>query len=534
MARTPLFRWLKRQSRQAMSQNRDRMSRRDFLKFSAAMAGTFAGSMATMQLGPVLAAVERSGARLQTAEPVLIVGAGLAGLTAAYRLSRQGIACEIFEAGNRIGGRVFTRENFTRDHQFVELGGELIDTGHAELIGLCRELNVPLEAFAPGDADVLPALYVSQGRIRTEAEVLQAFKPLANSLQADILRCFPDGEISIPTYKVPYQAAWLDHLSLKEYLYSKNEVAPWLLTLIEKAYVGEYGLDADQQSALNLLLMLQPSCGPHFEMFGDSDEAMRIQGGNSRVVDALAAAIKEDVPAAMSHELIGIHDQGKQLVLTFKNGQKHVTRKAEKVILALPFSILRNVEGIGKLHLSDVKQQCIRELGYGTNSKLMLVFKSRFWRRPGAAPASSGTIYTDLNSQAYWETSRLQPGESGVLTNFLGGRAGEWATESQVQGTLQDLSEIYPNVSDQFDGRAVLMNWVRSPYVHGSYSCPKPGQYTRLIGSAGEPELNERLFFAGEHCSIEFMGYMNGAVQSGNVVATQLVSSLKTASATAK
>jgi monoamine oxidase len=150
-------------------------------------------------------------------------------------------------------------------------------------------------------------------------------------------------------------------------------------------------------------------------------------------------------------------------------------------------------------------------------------------------PANTGELFTDLPSQCYWETSRLQLGSSGILTNFLGGAAGREATSRQWQAALQDLDGLYklPDAADakdyasnQYDGNQAFFNWHHSPWAKGSYTCPKPGQYTTLMGSAQEPELNGRLFFAGEHCSIDWAGFMNGAVQSGNTAAQQVVDQL--------
>jgi monoamine oxidase len=196
----------------------------------------------------------------------------------------------------------------------------------------------------------------------------------------------------------------------------------------------------------------------------------------------------------------------------------------------MPFSVLRHVSGVFALPLPPVKKQCIAEWGYGTNSKLMLGFRSRFWREGDGAPstnhsmppANSGEVYSDLSSQAFWETSRLQPGGSGILTNFLGGNTGRRAHPGQWRQAMDDLGVLYPQAAAQADGNRLLMNWHHQPWARGSYSCPRPGQYTTLMGVAGEPELNGRLFFAGEHCSVDWAGYMNGAAHSALQVTAQI------------
>jgi monoamine oxidase len=540
MARTPLFFWLGRMVRKAwLTEQRKptvnrrhtpdeptllakEITRRDFLKGMLGMAGAAAAMSLTP---PVIQARTASVLEKSRPEnPVVIVGAGLGGLVTAYRLSQKGIPCVVYEASRRAGGRVYTQRGFNSDDMFVELGGELVDTTHEDIITLCRELSVPLEHFEPGDTGLAPAIYYSEGIVHTEAEVVEAFRPLAAELVKDITKCFPDGELQIPTYQQPYQAAWMDRLSLEEYLNAKTDVAPWLIRLIKAAYTGEYGLDPSEQSALNLLLLIGTDTAEAFAMFGESDEAMRIQGGNSRLVEALLKALESKVPIHYMHRLRRLSYRNGELRLSFRTPSKTSVMQAEQVVLALPFAVLRALDGLNDLGLSPVKLKSIREWGYGTNSKQMIGFKSRFWRQanPSAIPVNTGEHFTDLPSQCFWETSRLQAGQTGIITNFLGGKAGRDADSHQWQHALNDLDRLYGFVPEQFDNNKVFFNWSKNPWAKGSYTCPQPGQYTTLMGAAGEPELEGRLLFAGEHCSVDWAGFMNGAVQSGNMAAQQV------------
>lgn len=545
MARTPLFSWMGRMIRAAMAnpveqieagqpdntlnpsdQNKGSMSRRDFLKGTLGAAGCIA-ALSILE-SPSLARLTQPPSNLAKQKgmepPIAIVGGGLGGMVTAYRLHQQGIRCEIYEGSQRLGGRVFTRSNFNPDGMFVELGGELVDTGHEDLIALCNELHVPLEAFAMQEPGIEPAIFYSQGQVHNEAQVLEAFTPLALALAKDLQTCFPDGEIEMPTYQQPYQAAWMDQLSLAEYLHSKSDIAPaWVIRLIQSAYIGEYGLETEEQSALNLLLLVGTNTSEGFHIFGESDETMRIRGGNSRLVDALTQALRAHVPIHYGHRLTRLAMRQGQLQLGMSVGAQFRWVAAPRAVLAIPFSVLRDVQGLDTLGLSPLKRRCIAEWGYGTNSKQMMGFQSRFWRtQQGLAPANSGELMTDLPSQCYWDTSRLQAGKSGIFTNFIGGKAGKEATTSQWELALNDLKPLYGNLDALQDGNRAFFNWSRHPWAKGSYTCPRPGQYTTLVGAAQLPELNDRLFFAGEHCSLNSAGYMNGAVESGNMAARQI------------
>ncbi len=532
MARTALWTWLKKLTTEALTQTLETpLTRRQFLKTlsgTALTVGVTSLGLAQAQKNtasdkghPAVAGVQSNKAR------VVIVGAGLAGLVSAYRLTQLGISCELYEASHRVGGRVFTRRNVNREGMFVELGGELVDTNHEALIGLCQSLNVPLERFPAAGEGIQSALFINGQDVKTEQDVIEAFQPLAKALANELKRIFPDGEVRIPTYQDPCGAEWLDQMSLQAYLDGLKDVPLWLTRVIKAAYTGEYGLDPQDQSALNLLLLIDPETSEGFRMFGESDEAMRIQGGNSSLVDALYAAIRGKVPVRYGYKLSQFIDDGTSLTLTFHHRRRKRTVSAEQVILATPFSVLRHVKGIETLGLSERKLKAIQEWGYGTNSKQMMLFNNRFWLNSAAPyPANTGELFTDWPSQCYWETSRLQAGNQGVLTNFLGGRAGVSADGSQWRKALADLEQLFQGqATREFTGQQVLMNWSRHPWAKGSYSCPAPGQYTSLMGVAGEPELNGRLFFAGEHCSVDWAGFMNGAVESGLVAAERIVGS---------
>jgi monoamine oxidase len=566
MARTPLFRWLGKMLRANLPTSvqptplvspdkpaqtepilsSTPISRRDFLKATAGVAGAM---ISWSLMDPVSWA--EAGKLLPTANSlhaksnsIAIIGGGLGGLVTAYRLHHQGIRCELYEASHRLGGRVFTRNHFNTEGMFVELGGELVDTGHEDLIALCQELHVPLEHFVQHELGIEPAIFYSDGAIHTEAQVIEAFQGLAQVLAADLNRCFPDGNIVVPTYLQPANAAWLDQRSLAEYLEQLRSVAPdWLLRIIRAAYIGEYGLDAEEQSALNLPLLIATDTAEGLRIFGDSDECMRIQGGNSRLVEALVRAIKPHVPIHYGHRLTRLalpngplpgadskvvqSHSDTRLKLGFSVGRQFRWVNVSHAVMALPFTVLRDVNGVDRIGLSPVKLRSIREMGYGTNSKQMIGFKSRFWRadHPQAAantPANSGELFTDLPTQCYWDTSRLQPGKSGILTNFTGGRAGKEATNSHWEIVLQDLKPLFGDLHRQLDGHTAFFNWHNHPWSRGSYSCPRPGQYTSIWGTAHLPELDGRLFFAGEHCSLNSGGFMNGAVESGNTAARQI------------
>ena len=541
MARSPGFRAFKRALQRAVLLKQHEQhpelkrldpvfqGRRQFLKSSVALGA--AALPFTALIANCATAPQSSAGPLGAGEdPVVIIGGGLSGLTAAYRLGRAGIGCEVFEAQSRLGGRVFTHENFNSEGMFCELGGELIDSTHEDILGLARELGLRRDDFRPFDAQVKHHQFFFEGRRYFDADLTAACEPIAHRLLQDMRKVFKDFQDPSVTYHSPTpEALRLDQVSLEQYLDSMPDVDRWVREAVNIAYLTEYGLDTGEQSCINLMMLIDPVAEHGFGIYGESDESMRIHGGNSRMVEALAKSAGARAKINPSHRLVRIEDRGSQLLLTF-DGAPGGTRvvAASRVLCTVPFSVLREVEGLQALALTPVKRQCISTLGYGQNTKRMVGFKSRHWReRQGTLPAASGYTFTDLPSQTFWESSRAQPGKSGIMTTFLGGSAAIDPTRGSIDSILSDLEAICPGTRSLYDGNQVLFRWPDNPFVKGSYTCPRVGQYTTLIGSPGETELGGKLLFAGEHVSVRYQGYMNGAVQTGNQAARSLIAELR-------
>jgi monoamine oxidase len=116
------------------------------------------------------------------ADEVVIVGAGIAGLTAAWRLRQAGVRVRILEASSRVGGRMFSLRNHFPDGQVIELGGELIDTDHVRIRALAEELGLPLDDLLADDPALGGELWFANGRDYREAEIVSAFMPLAAAI----------------------------------------------------------------------------------------------------------------------------------------------------------------------------------------------------------------------------------------------------------------------------------------------------------------------------------------------------------------
>ena len=522
MSRTPLFAAVKKALARSFHDDglvlprSSALTRRRLLRLSAAAAG--AAALSHVLDWSAYAKQERPKG------PIAIIGGGVAGLTAAYRLQAAGATPIVFEASNRWGGRMFTHYDFYQG-MFCELGGEFVDTNHEDLQKLGAELGVEMQKLATeGEGE---DLYFFGGAFHTPKEMVDpekqtgAFAPIAKRIAVDADK-LTDAEENWTSY-----ARKLDRRNLKDYLEQfRGKTEDWAIDLLNVAYNIEFGLETKEQSSLNMVDFIATDLSQPFQMFGESDEVFRIKGGSSALITALVAALEKKIEMKQGYALTALDYKGGQIVMGFDAPGGARSESFDAVILALPFTKLRQVKGLERLRLGAEKLKCIRELGYGQSAKILQGTTSRVWRSAdsGLPAPSNGTFYSDLGFQNLWDSSRAQPGDAGIITDFLGVKAGLNDAKSALDAFRADLPKMSPKMAESIDPSAVVSwFWSVYPFTLGSYASAKTGQYTTLLEVASEPALRGRLQFAGEHTSSDFLGFMNGGVESGNRAAAALV-----------
>ncbi len=441
-------------------------------------------------------------------DEVVIVGAGIAGLTAAWRLRQQGVAVRVFEAQDRVGGRMLSLRNYFPDRQVIELGGELIDTDHVRIRALAAELELPLDDLLDGDSDL--DTWYFDGRAISEHEIVRAFVPVAAAIERDLASA-GDGDYDYKDRNPEFRA--LDALTISQWL-DRNGVAGWLRKLLDVAYTTEMGLEIDQQSALNLLTFIGTEDKDAFRIFGASDERFHVRGGNDLIPHALATRMSNRVETG--HVLEALNGDADGYTMDFRQGTASRQVRARQVILAMPFTLLRQIR-IG-VELPAAKRNAIDNLGYGTNAKLMIGYDRRVWREHQA----NGASMSDLSYQTSWDTTRKQPGSGGVLTNFTGGRhgveLGQGSPKQQADTATRDLDRVFPGLAAARAGaREARFHWPSHRWTLGSYACLRAGDWSSIRGVMGESVGG--LHFAGEHCALETQGFMEGGCESGELAA---------------
>jgi monoamine oxidase len=514
MPRTPLMENVLRAAADAAASDssRDWSTTRAGLLRKAGVAGLGVAGLSRMA----------APARAASSASIVVVGAGLAGLTCAYRLKQAGYRAQVYEAAPaRLGGRCWSDRGYFSDGQVYEHGGELIDQGHNQLRNLVHELGLDLDNLHQGEVNGTEMLGYFDGAPYTFAAMTDDLKKVWQKLHSDV------SAASYPTLFDSYtqRGFELDHMSIVDWIEESvpGGMASRLGQLLDVAYNIEYGAESSVQSSLNLLYLLGYVGPGQFRVFGKSDEKYHVRGGNDQVTTRLAGALAGQITTGS--ELVAVRRTAAGAYsLTFRQDSSTRTVSADKVVFALPFSIMRSSVDLSRSGFSPLKRQAIAVQGMGTNSKLHVQFTRRHWNSLG----SNGETYSDRGYQSTWEVSRAQAGQSGILVDYTGGTIGasfgSGTPTSRAQQFLAQIEPVLPGLSQYWNGKATIDFWTGYQWTLGSYSYWKVGQYTGFSGIEGRPERNAH--FCGEHTSIDFQGYLNGAVETGERAAGEVVDDL--------
>jgi monoamine oxidase len=503
-----------------------------FGRLQSAVGVAAAGSGLTrrelLQRAAAVGAAVRMPGLLRMARPasggaprIAVVGAGLAGLTCAYRLKQAGLAATVYEASSRLGGRCWTLRDQFDEGQIAEHGGELIDQDHTAIRHLARELGLTLDNLHQAEPNGAEPFYYFSGARYSHSQACSDLTDIWQTLHGDVTAA------GYPTLYTGYtRRGWeLDHMSIADWIDASvpGGLASPLGKLLDVAYNIEFGAESGEQSALNLLYLLG-YCGPgRLRMFGKSDEKYHVNGGNDQIVARLAAALSGQIETGWALSALRLNSSG-SYTLTLDSGPASRDVVADQVVLAIPFSIMRAAVDTSRAGFSAVKQQAIAELGMGTNTKLNVQFSRRAW----VAAGCTGETYTDTGYQNTWEVSRAQTGTAGILVDFTGGQVGasfsRGSAATRAAEFLQQMEPVLPGITGAWNGKAAVDYWPGYRWTRGSYAFYKVGQYTAFAGAEGTAEGN--CHFCGEHTSYDYQGYLNGAVDTGERVATEITHAL--------
>jgi monoamine oxidase len=508
------------------------VSRRNVLRGAAAAALAAAVPVGAAGIRPASAAAGRD-------PKVVIVGSGIAGLGCAFRLWKSsGVRSEVYEYNSaRPGGRIHTLRGFFDGGQYTEEHGEFVSSEHTAMRQLAARLGLTLDNVNAYPPHTRPDQYRFRfgGRFWPQAALNREWHEWGFALFHDAaFRKAP-----WPTRydkHTPWARRW-DRTPASEWI--EQHVPGGLRSdfgrLCVAVLLDEYGGPVAEQSALNLIYLLayydsapsgrQPRNSPQLS---GTDEKWHVRGGNDQFVSRLVARLPAGT-VRLGERLEAVRSRGHgRYTCTFScaAGTRDVT--ADHVVLALPFTRLREVDLSG-LGLPPRQRQAIREEPLGSNSKIQMQFSRRVWN----AERWTGNMYTDGVVQGGWEATIDQPGAAGILIALPGGEEGADigrryglrsyegpAPQAMARDFLAGFDESFPGTRDAYNGKAYYAWSSGDPHIGGAYSYLKPGQYTSFNGIQGRRHGN--LHFAGEHTSVNFQGFMEGALRSGYRCATEV------------
>jgi monoamine oxidase len=475
-----------------------RPSRRQFLKLSALAAA----SAYSTPVSIVAQDLSRSG----PPKRIVIVGAGLAGLTAAYELVRAGHDVTVLEARGHPGGRVRTLRDPLADGLAVDIGAGRIPDNHGWTMKYVKEFKLTLTPFFP--ATGRSALFIRN--VRGEAE-------LGSSPD---LRKFPlkltDSELSLGVDGLVEKALGSALAALAD----RSTWPPAALAHADRItlpqFFAQQGMSPDVIEALTMQPFAHTSALEAITLISSGHSGTmlnKIAGGNDQLPRAFATRLADRIIYGAPVRRIE-QNQMEVAAIYDQNGESR-RLTGDKLICAIPFPVLRRVAIAPAL--SPFKARVVREMKYGSLAKVTFQVKERYWQRDGL----NGFASIDMPGEI-WAPAHDHPGPRGLLQLYLQGPPSEMASkmpeEARIRYAIGQIERVFPGLRPHIE-YASSQCWDNDPWAGGATRLMDAGQPAAFHAEASRPEGH--IHFAGEHTST-FFAWMNGAIESGSRAAREV------------
>ncbi|MDR7419051.1 MAG: flavin monoamine oxidase family protein [Armatimonadota bacterium] len=446
------------------------------------------------------------GPRTSSSKTVVIVGAGMAGLVAAYELRRAGHDPIVLEAQPRIGGRIFTMREPFAPGLYAEAGAMRIPKAHTLTLAYVEQFGLKTFPFAMNnrrayyhlrgrrvrveeaerDPGLLDFEMADHERGRSIAELWEAaLRPIAQVLEAK-------GDAAWPEIVAEY-----DQYSVREFLEAKG---------MSEGAIEAFGLLFNQEALMNssFLELLREEVG------GFYTDMVQIADGMDRLPRALFAKVSDRV--RLSAKMIALDQTPDEVIVHYQTLAGRFRVSGDYAIVTVPFPVLRHVEVLKPF--SRAKQRAIRQLHYDASAKIFFQCRRRFWEEDDGI-FGGGTV-TDLPVRnVYYPEHGRETGRGVLLASYTWSedaqRWGSLSPHDRIVQALENVALIHPQVTECFETGASKM-WHDDEFAGGAYALFDPGQQTLLHEHIIAPE--GRIHFAGEHASLAH-AWIQGAIESG-------------------
>lgn len=452
---------------------------------------------------------------------VVILGAGLAGLSAGYELARAGHSVTILEARDRAGGRVHTlREGFS-DGLHAEAGAAYIPGHHNLTIGYAQGFALHLDTLDPNRSagvyylrDTLiqhPNDPQTQWPVPLKPDEQQGEAAMAG---AYILSLLPDiGDPRAPGWPGPELAKY-DDVTLLELLQQRG-ASPGAIDILRRGYLDLWGDGIGSYSSLLILRDLalvmgqtHPALHAAAKATQPAEQVYCVRGGNDLLPSGFAKALVNQLRYGAA--AVRIEQTATAVRVVYRDGTGTQAVTGDHVICAIPFSVLKTMEMVPSFGAE--KQRAINELPYTSVTRVYLQARTRPWSPIG------GVVKSDLPIMWVNDQTPMEAVQGGILESYTAGpdaRAMEQrAGDERVAFTVKRLQQIYHGIGD-IQGAVVYGTswcWDTEPWNRGGYCWFRPGDLRGLYPHLARPE--GRVHFAGDHTSV-LPGWMQGALESG-------------------
>ena len=436
---------------------------------------------------------------------VIVIGAGMAGLVAAFELARQGHQPVVLEAQNRVGGRVYTMRSFAPG-LYGEAGAMRIPRVHDLTLAYCDLFGLQLRPFLMGNPNGL--VYVAGERMTAEEAGLEpdrlgfevadhergrTFGDLWDDATRDLREMLErDGPSAWDEIVHQY-----DQYSLREFLILKG---------FSEGAIEMYGVmnfvEADMNNAV--IEELREDLGRAFE------DMQEIVGGMDLLPRAFYSHLEERI--RFGAEVFAMEQDSEGVTVHFKTEAGRYTERGDYAICAIPFSVLRQVEVLTPF--SREKQRAVRQLNYSASTKVLFQVRERVWETDDGI--FGGATVTDLPIRRInYPTPDPSTPRGVLLASYTWSQdAARWGAmdeETRQEEALQDVGRIHPRIRDVYEVGASHA-WDNDRFANGAFALFQPEQQTQLQADIVRPE--GRIHFAGEHCSLHH-AWIQGALESG-------------------